>query len=649
MCGIAGIFHHAERERPVDPGLLDSMTRSLAHRGPDGQGVWSEAAIGLGHRRLAILDLSPTGDQPMSSTDGRFVITFNGEIYNFRELRAQLESEGVGFRSTGDSEVIVNGYSCWGRELLPRLNGIFAFAIWDREQRELLLVRDPIGVKPLFYSLDARTLRFASEVKAILIDPSVERELDAHALDEFLTYSYTPAPATGLRAVRQLLPGQAVTVRAGGEPCFWSYWSCPYSEHEHTIEGCEAVEHFRTQLDSATRRQMVSDVPVGAFLSGGLDSAAVVRGMTASNDRVHAISVGFDVAGFDERALARQSAQALDVDLEEHLLTLDAAELLPELSKHLEEPTADSSSLPVYLLCQAAAQSFKVVMSGDGADETLAGYDTYRATAWAQRYRRIPRALRAGLIRPLLRRLPISDRKYGLHQVANRFVYGAESGPGYDHCSWRIIFNRDLKQRLYRRDFEAQVSANDPLASYRQAIEEVPSTRSRLSGLLHADTSFYLPNDMLVKVDRMSMAHGLEVRVPMLDLDFVRYCADLPDSLKLHRGKVRKHVLRECLRPSLPRSVIEAPKSGFNIPVEKWMRSSLREVLNDAVSTVRPQIGELLDLEQLDGVVAEHSQRRADHGHALFTVLMLSLWLNNLRCEWRMPSTAPAGVSTALT
>ncbi len=638
MCGIAGIYHFEHPDRPVDLPVLKAMTRSLAHRGPDGEGVWRRPGVGLGHRRLAILDLTNNAGQPMVDESKKRAITYNGEIYNYRELRRALETKGHVFRSDSDTEVILVGHREWGADVVGKLSGIYAFAIWNEEKRELFLARDPIGVKPLFYSISSGTFRFGSEVKAILSDPSVDRAFDAEALDAFLTFSYTPAPATGFRAVRQLLPGHCALVNEHGMRA-WSFWDCPYSERPAAIDFDDALSEFTDRFDRITNAQMVSDVPVGAFLSGGLDSAAIVRGMTRSGaGDVHALTVGFDVPGFDERDAARETAASLGVELAEQELALDAAALLPKLSLHMEEPTADSSMLPVYLLCQAARQRFTVAMSGDGADEILAGYDTYRATAMAAKYRAIPRFIRRGLVEPLVRCLPVGDGKYGLHQVGTRFVQGASLGAGRDHCAWRIIFTDALKQRLYSADFRQNVAQCDPLGAYAEHIGTPPASRESLAGLLNADTSFYLPNDMLIKVDRMSMAHGLEVRVPFLDIEMVRFCADLPGEFKLRRGKRRKHILRESLRGSIPSDVLDRPKSGFNIPVERWMRESLRDLLFDAVATCRDELSKFLDLSELERVANEHRDRKADHGHLLFTVMMFALWLDNAARCWK-PST----------
>lgn len=648
MCGITGILHYDDPRRLVDVKTLTAMTRSLAHRGPDGEGVWTAPGVGLGHRRLAILDLSENGRQPMCDARGELVITYNGEVYNFRELRSELEALGHTFRSTSDTEVILTGYRQWGADVVQRLTGIFAFAIWDAPRKRMLLARDQIGVKPLFYADNDGTLRFGSEIKAILTDGAVTRDVDEVAIDAFLTHSYTPAPATCFANIKQLLPGHLALIDERGMRVS-RYWECPYPGTPRRVDFVTAKREYTELLDRVVKAQMVSDVPLGAFLSGGLDSAAIVRGMVrAKQGPVHALTVGFDARGYDERDGARLSAKALNVPLEEQEVALQAAEVLPRLSRHCEEPTADSSMLAVYYLCRAARRRFTVAMSGDGADELLAGYETYRATAWAKAYRRLPRWLRRGVLAPLAAHAPMGDRKYNLRQVATRFVAGAEQGPQRDHCAWRMILSDDLKQRLYAPDFRARSRRLDALQPYVDALREAPASREPLAALLHADTAFYLPNDMLIKVDRMSMANGLEVRVPLLDVEMVRFCAALPGEFKLFRGKVRKHILRESLRDSLPDAVLRRPKSGFNIPLERWMRESLRELLLDALQTRRAELGRYLQLREVERLADEHRDRRADHAHALFAVLMLALWFDNVETAWRAtPAQRPIAAEVA--
>jgi asparagine synthase (glutamine-hydrolysing) len=640
MCGIAGIFHYQDFQRPVDRDLLLATTRTLAHRGPDGEGIWSEGPAGLGHRRLSILDLSDAASQPMTDETNRFVITFNGEIYNFQELRSLLERSGHRFRSTGDTEVVLTGYKEWGRDVVQRISGIYAFAIWDSTDKTLFLARDPLGVKPLFYSLAGDSFRFGSEIKALLRDPAVDRRFNFVGLDAFLTFGYTPAPRTGFESVSQLQPGHTALVSGRGVE-FQRFWQSPYTESEIDLSPAEAESEFTALLDRITGSQMISDVGVGAFLSGGLDSAAIVRSMIGADaGPVRAFGVGLDWHAFNEIDRARQTAQALGVDFSDQIVGLADAGILADLSRHLEEPTADSSCLPMYLLCKQAVQHFKVAMSGDGADEILAGYGTYSATLAARYYRMLPGFVRRKIISPLAALIPRTNAKYPLEDIVSRFLYGAELGPGLDHSAWRVIFNDPMKDCLYAEEFRSRVTNSAPLQQYADYIEEVPAARGTLAGLLHADTSFYLPNDMLVKVDRMSMANGLEVRVPFLDVDMVRYCASLPNAYKLRHGHVRKHVLRESLRESVPGSILRAPKSGFNIPVDQWMRGYLREMLFDSLESVRDDLAIFLQVNEVKRLADEHRSGRNNAGHVLFVVMMFCLWLHNVANAWK-PETAP--------
>ncbi len=633
MCGIAGVFHYSSHERPVERAIVAAMTRTLAHRGPDGEGIFTAPGIGLGHRRLAILDTSEAAAQPMSTEDGSVVLTYNGEVYNFRELRTSLEKAGHRFRSDSDTEVLLEGYRAWGTGLLDRIQGIFAFGLWDEAQRRLLLVRDPLGIKPLFYADDGRTIRFGSEVKAILRDPEVSREVDLNGLSSFLTLSFSAAPATGFRAVRQLEPGQCAVVDSSGVR-LRRYYEIGYARSYRRGKFSEELEAFESLMDRVTKDQMVSDVPVGAFLSGGLDSAAIVRSMTrAGAGTVQALSVGFDVLGFDESRAAAASAEALGVSLHVERMQL-VPELVQRISLHVEEPMADSSILPVWLLCEAARKRFTVAMSGDGADDILAGYDTYQATLMASHLRRIPSAIRARALK-LADRLPVSDRKYGLRRVATRLLNGISRGPGRDHASWRIIFDEQLQERVFSEELKR--APVQPLDEYARYITAVPPEREALLGLLHADTAFYLPNDMLVKVDRMSMAHGLEVRVPFLDVRMVDFAANLDPSYKLNGIAGRKHILRESLRKSIPAHVLRLPKSGFNAPIETWFRGPLRDLLLDTIRVVRPELGLLLRVDELERILDEHVRRQADHAHALFCALMLALWVHNKNTAWRAP------------
>jgi asparagine synthase (glutamine-hydrolysing) len=626
MCGIAGVYYFAAS--PPNPGAapIERMTDSLAHRGPDDSGVYRGERVMLGHRRLAILDISAAGHQPMSDESGTVWIVYNGEIYNFRELRRELESCGCRFRTQTDTEVILHAYRQWGLEAVRRFNGMFAFALWDEAKQRLWLARDPIGLKPLFYSDRGGVLRFGSEIKAILADPDVPRDADLRGLDAFFTFGYTPAPYTGFAAVRQLLPGHQLVVQSASLSVS-RYYRLPYPDRPPPAEPLEqAVERFRGELLAAVRRQMVSDVPLGAFLSGGVDSSSVVWGMRHSSDeKPLAFCAGFDESSFDETPYARQVAEALGIELHSRRLSADAAALLPAIVSHAEEPLADNSMIPLYLLSAFARERVKVALSGDGGDELLAGYITYKASRWANWYRRLPGPIRRGVVRPLVESLPASQTKYGAAMLARRFVEGAENPPLADHCSWRQIISPREKQTLYLGEMRSAVKDFDPIAEYAACADDAPDWLSPLERRLHVDLTFHLPNDMLVKVDRMSMAHGLEVRAPFLDLELVKTCLSLPPHYKL-RGGTGKYILKKCLEGELPQPVLRRKKAGFLVPLEKWLRGPLLPLVRESLSPQFLHETGLLSPQRVATMIEQHASGRRDHAYPLFTLLVFAAW-----------------------
>ncbi len=627
MCGITGFYHYATT-KPVDPQdvTIERMTAALAHRGPDDTGIYRDKAVALGHRRLSILDTSSAGRQPMTVDDQSCWIAFNGEIYNFRELRDELRACGRDFRTATDTEVILHAYLQWGREAVVRLNGMFAFALWDGKRQLLWLARDPIGIKPLFYSDLHGVFRFGSEIKAILADSQVPRTPDLRALDAFFSFGYVPAPMTGFAHVRQLLPGHSLLVEAG-RVRVERYYQFPYPSRppqETSLD--EAVERFGEQLHAAVRRQLVSDVPLGAFLSGGVDSSAIVGAMRRSSaSPPQAFCAGFEEDSFDETPYAQQVAQILDVRLHSRRLAPDAAALLPMLVSHAEEPLADNSMLPMFLLSQFARGRVKVALSGDGSDELLAGYMTYKASRLAAYYRTLPGFVRRGLIRPLVESLPASQQKYGASMLARRFVTGAEYSPPRDHCSWRQIFSPEEKKKLYGPKMQSAVADADALGEYAASAAEAPDWLSPLERRLHVDLAFHLPNDMLVKVDRMSMAHGLEVRVPFLDLEMIRTCLSLPPRLKLHK-QTGKYILKHWLARELPQRLLHRRKAGFIIPLERWMRGPLLPMLRENLSPgFLDEVG-LFANARVDQLIELHASGKRDYAYPLFTLLVFSIW-----------------------
>lgn len=623
MCGIVGVHDYGGAGYRVDPGRFDAMVDALAHRGPDGRGVWHGDGVALGHRRLSILDPTPAGAQPMAYRNGDVVITYNGEIYNFRRLREDLTRAGHAFRTSCDTEVLLAAYSEWGLGAVGRLNGIFAFALWDAPRRRLWLARDRLGVKPLFYSAASGVLRFASEVKALLADPEVVRRPCALGIDAFLSFGFVPAPWTGFEGILQLPPAHEAVIEAGRIRVA-PYWALSMLESPRPPG--RALEEFADRFGAAVDGQMVSDVPIGGFLSGGIDSAAVVTRMAATaGRRVRTFSVGFAEETFDESGLAAETARLIGTEHTQSRLEMDLAETVPRMVEHCEEPLADSSWLAVYHLCEVASEHVKVALSGDGADELLAGYPTYRASRLARGYRLLPRWARHAA-RSTMLSLAASDRRYNWQQFGTRFVLGAEEGEGRDFASWRIHFRRADKDRICRPDFFD--GAEDPVEWYARHYREAPGAATRLKRMLYADLMFYLPNDMLAKVDRAGMAHGLEVRVPFLDHELVEFCATLPDRLLIDWRAPRRNklILRDYLGATPARPVARRRKTGFNVPIERAMRGELLPLLVDAVGSSKFRQTGPFEVDRLLDLARRHSQRRIDAGHALFSALVLALW-----------------------
>lgn len=615
------------------------MTQALAHRGPDAGGLLVTPQLLLGHRRLSILDLSSDGHQPMSDAAEQIWLAFNGEIYNFRELRQELEAAGHRFRSQSDTEVIIHGYREWGCDVARRLNGMFAWALWDRRKDALWLVRDAVGIKPLCYRDDGTQLWFASEIKGILADPEVPRTPDLPGLDGYLTLGYVPAPRTGFAGIQQLLPGESLWVAADGvRRTIWQRLPYPDRPPQGTLtDSAERLDHA---LQSAVARQQVSDVPLGALLSGGLDSSAIVRGMTqAGPATVSTFTVGFEEASFDETTQAAIVAHRYGTDHHAERLQADVSTLLRTCVAHAEDPLADNSMIPFYLLAQMTRRHVTVALSGDGADELLAGYATYRASRLAPWYRRIPRVVRQGIIGPMTQRLPVLHGKYNVASLARRFVAAADRPFPWDHCSWRRYLPAELRSRLYTSRF-LQDLPGDPLQPYVDALDDAPDWLSPLEQQLHLDLRCHLPNDLLAKVDRMSMAHSLEVRVPFLDWEVIRCCLDLPPACKL-QGKRGKLPLREMLSRELPASLIERKKSGFLLPLERWLSREWQPLLR---AQLTPQFAEdtgLLDSSTLQQMLVAQERGTADLAYPLFALLLLSLWWETWISRTQPPALAP--------
>lgn len=617
MCGIAGVVGAAQDE---DRRAVRAMMAALRHRGPDGEGMYADERALLGSRRLAIIDL-PGGRQPMKNERGTIHVVFNGEIYNFMELRRDLTARGHRFASQSDTEALVHAYEEYGEDCVRRLDGMFAFALWDTEARRLILARDRVGKKPLFYTISDGTLIFSSELQSLVRHPRVSREVDLAALDQYLSFGYVPGPGTIYRAVRKLEPAHYLVweeARARQE----RYWSLRYLPKLSLTEG-EAVERLEELLRGAVRKRLVSDVPLGAFLSGGIDSSTVVAFMAEVGEGpVRTFTIGFDEGEFNERSYARAVARHLGTDHTEYVVRPDAAEVLPTLVRHYGEPYGDHSALPTYYVAREARRAVTVALNGDGGDECFAGYERYMAHLAAEWYRRLPswgrrlseRAVaafpgqsRSGSLRRLSRYLPVASRPWRER-----------------HVRWTTAFTPSAKAALYSPRFAAELGGVDG-QRWLDPLFEAADVLDLLDAALYVDTQSYLPYDLLVKMDIASMANSLEVRSPFLDPAVMEFCARLPRGLKL-RGMTQKFLLKRLLARRLPSQILKRRKMGFGVPVGRWFRGELQPLLRETLLAQTARRRDLFRMAQVAELVAGHTSGRRDSTAQLWLLLMLELW-----------------------
>ncbi|HYM43378.1 MAG TPA: XrtA/PEP-CTERM system amidotransferase [Steroidobacteraceae bacterium] len=627
MCGITGIAD-LRGERHVDEPLLRSMNALLSHRGPDGDGFHFEPGLGFGHRRLSIIDLAG-GRQPLYNEDGTVVVTFNGEIFNFMEIESELVRRGHVFRTRSDTEVIVHAWEEWGPECLRRFNGMFAFALWDQRKRQLFIVRDRLGVKPLYYTeLPDGRLVFASELKSILLVPEVQRRIDPQAVEEYFALGYVPDPKTIYRDIRKLPPGHYLLGQRGeGRARLNCYWDVPLAGAPLAgVELHNAEAELRDRLKESVRKRLVSDVPLGAFLSGGIDSSAVVAMMREIGaGPILTCSIGFREPRYDESRFAELVAAVKHTDHKTEVVEASDYDLIERLVDIYDEPYADSSAIPTYRVCQLARRHVTVALSGDGGDEDFIGYRRYRLFAMEERVRALlpPRA-RAAIFGPLGRLYPKLDwAPRPLRARTTLQALARSSVDAYLHgvsiCSGEMrsaLFSADLRGELggYRTDelFHAHVAGK--------------SFASPLSCVQYLDFKTYLPGDILTKVDRASMAHSLEVRTPFLDYEFVEWAARLPARMKL-RGGEGKYLLKQALRPLLPAEVLFRAKMGFAVPLDVWFRGPLRQHIADVVAGPRLAQCGLFEPNTLRRLVADHQSGRRDHSAPLWSLLMFDGFL----------------------
>ncbi len=619
MCGIAGVLEFRDRA-PVPGHLLEAMGKVIEHRGPDQGGVYQDGGVGLVARRLKIIDLSPAGSQPIANEDGSIQLVYNGEIFNHAPLRRELERLGHAFRGRCDSEVVVHAYEAWGPRCVERFRGFFAFALWDGARRQLLLARDRIGIKPLYYAERPDRVVFGSEIKAILEHPDVPREMDLQSAYHYLGYEFVPGPATMFHGIRKLPPGSILLVR-DGKLELERYWELRFADS--AADASTLARRVRDVCRDAVHAWMMSDVPEGLFLSGGLDSTAVLAfAREATSGPLPTFTLGYEDPTFSEWEYAREAAKYYGTDHREIKVAPITPTLIEEAVWHLDEPMTDLSSLPLFLLCREARRDVTVCLSGEGGDEVFIGYDRFIAAKAERLYRLVPGWFRRAVIEPLVMRLPDQEQKKGPLVVLRRFVDGARLDPGGGHMRWQYFGSSALDTQLFRETVLRSVD-RDRFAPIRRALERCESTR-RLDREIFVDTRFTMPDSVLMKVDKMSMAHSLEVRVPLLDHHLVELAATIPPRLKFPAFRTRA-IYRRALRGVLPPRILTRGKQGYSLPLKQWLRQELRDytirLLNS--STV---VRAYFDRDGVNWMIAEHLARRANHNHTLWALINLTLW-----------------------
>lgn len=620
MCGIVGIVE--KNRSSVDQALVSSMCQAIIHRGPDEDGFYFSEGVGLGMRRLSIIDLK-SGQQPIHNQDRTAWIVFNGEIYNYRELREKLEKLGHTFYTNSDTEAIVHAYDQYGSDCPKHLRGMFAFAIWDKRTEELFLARDRVGKKPILYAHVNGKLIFGSEFSALLLHPDIGRDIDHEAIHHYLSFMCVPAPLTAYRAIRKLEPGHSLRWRKG-EITLQRYWQPDFSKKLDIGEE-EAGERAIEVLRDSVKVRLMSEVPLGAFLSGGIDSSAVVALMSQeSSEPVKTFSIGFEEQDFSELHHARRVAEHVGADHHEFIVRPDALEILPLLVEHYGEPYADSSAIPTYYVARETRKHVTVALNGDGGDESFAGYERYAAMRLAEKYHRIPAVLRDSFVKQAIGFIPSSATKRSRVRDTQRFLQAASLPKVERYLRWVSVFDTAAKEDLYSDDFRHEtqsIRAADLLAPWFQRANGA----GIVDAALLADLNTYLPNDLLVKVDIATMAVSLEARSPFLDHHLIEFAASLPEKLKL-RGLTTKYLLKRVLKKLLPAENLNRKKMGFGVPIGHWLRGRLQPFLRETLLSELALKRGLFKPEGVQQMVQLHTRGERDYSHQLWTLMMLELW-----------------------
>jgi asparagine synthase (glutamine-hydrolysing) len=632
MCGITG-WINLERSDPRDhnEGVLHSMCKTILHRGPDSEGIWMDDTAALGMRRLSIIDLK-TGDQPMFSEDRSVIVMVNGELYNFREVRTDLEKRGHKFRTQTDVEIVPHLYQIYGDDFVDHINGMFAIALWDSKRKRLVLARDRFGEKPLYYGLFQGKLIWASEPKAILAHPSVDAELNLDALRQYLSYDYVPAPHSIYKGIYKLPAGHILTAE-NAEIKTRRYWNLTWQKADRKVglngAGMETrARELRDLLSDAVRMRLVSDVPLGILLSGGVDSSTVAAfAVQHATEKVKTFSIGFEEDSFDESRYARQVAHHLGTEHYEATLSVDtAADLIDEIGRWLDEPLSDGSLIPTFMLARFVRHHVTVALGGDGGDELFAGYPMYYGHKVARMYQAVPRFLRSGLIEPVVNRLPVSTKNLSFEYRAKRFVRSS----GYDtierHHSWFGSFSVDEQNSLLTADIKGGSRA-DVYHGARELLR-LCDARDEIERMQFLDLNYYMAEDILTKVDRASMAVSLETRAPFLDPRIGEFAAALPLGFKL-RGSTGKYILKRALADLLPHEILHRSKKGFGIPIAEWLKGRLNPMMHDLLAPERLRRQGLFEPTFVGRMIDEHERGVASHHKQLWTVLVFQLWYDN--------------------
>ncbi|MBX3287880.1 MAG: asparagine synthase (glutamine-hydrolyzing) [Acidobacteria bacterium] len=652
MCGIAG-WVNLDTTRPNHDAeaVLHSMCERIVHRGPDSEGLWVDETVALGMRRLSIIDLH-TGDQPVFSEDRTVVVMMNGELYNYREVRAGLEKDGFRFVTQTDTEILPHLYQKYGDAMVDHLNGMFAFSLWDSRKKRLILARDRFGEKPLYYGVFDNKLIWASEPKAMLAHPAVSAELDLNALRHYVSFDYVPAPMSIYKGISKLPAAHLMSIE-NGEIKTRRYWDISWSrksepgavatgfpapQHSNGISTAETqrrrdtlteeAKNLRDLLSDAVRMRLVSDVPLGILLSGGIDSSTVAAfAVRHATEKVKTFSIGFEEDSFDESKYARQVATHLNTEhYEDRLSAEKAGDLISEIGTWLDEPMSDGSLIPTFLLARFVRKHVTVALGGDGGDELFAGYPMYYAHKIASRYLAIPSFVRSGMIEPLVNALPVSNKNLSFDYKAKRFVRASKFNDIERHHSWFGSFSQDQHERLFTKDVLAQTDAD----IYRGVRELVDASDAKnvIEKMQYADINFYLAEDILTKVDRAAMAVSLETRAPFLDPRVGQFAASIPVEYKL-KGKSGKYILKEAMKDLLPRDILHRPKKGFGIPIAEWLKGRLNPLMHDLLAADRLKEQGIFNAEYVQKLIKEHETATASHHKELWTLLVFQLWCDN--------------------